>query len=115
MEDEIALRTAIARMLQGKGFSVIQAGDGTAALDRLRSHNGEIGAMLLDLTLPGASSRDVFEEAKRRCPNLHIILTSAYSQEIAEASFPEIGAARFIRKPFPIADLLSLIREPLPR
>jgi CheY-like chemotaxis protein len=113
VEDESALRTAVATMLRRKGFSVIEASDGTAALDLIRSGEDHIDTMLLDVTLPGASSREVFEEARRLRPNIQVILTSAYSKETVETTFPGIGPGNFIRKPFHIADLLSLFRKPL--
>lgn len=69
--------------------------------------------MLLDVTLPGVSSREVFEEARTLCPEIQVILTSAYSQESLGATLPGFGAAHFIRKPFHISDLMSLLRETL--
>ena len=69
--------------------------------------------MLLDITLPGVSSREVFEEAQRLRPDLVVILTSAYSQESVAASFSGLKFAHFIRKPFHIDDLVSLLRDTL--
>jgi len=69
--------------------------------------------MLLDVTLPGVSSREVFEEARRVRPELVVILTSAYSRESVSAAFDGIEVAHFVRKPFPIDDLLSLLHDTL--
>jgi len=67
--------------------------------------------MLLDVTLPGVSSREVFEEARFRRPKLKVILTSAYSKETVEGSFAGLPVDRFIRKPFQIVDLMGLLQE----
>jgi hypothetical protein len=51
------LRLAASKMLRRIGLSVIEASDGSAALDLIRAHKERINAVLLDITLPGASSR----------------------------------------------------------
>ena len=69
--------------------------------------------MLLDVTLPGVSSREVFEEAQRLRPDLVAILTSAYSQESVKSSFTGLTVEHFIRKPFNLDDLVSLLKDAL--
>jgi PAS domain S-box-containing protein len=113
VEDEPVLLNAVSKMLQRRGFSVIQASDGSSALELIRAHKDRIDAMLLDVTLPGATSREVFEEAERLRPDLVAILTSAYSQESATASFHGLTVDHFIRKPFQIDDLVRLLQETL--
>jgi PAS domain S-box-containing protein len=113
VEDEAVLLTAVSKMLCRKGYLVIQATDGTAALELVRDDKAKIDAMLLDVTLPGVSSREVLEEAGRLRPGLVAILTSAYSRESIEASFAGLRVAQFIRKPFRIEDLMNLLRKTL--
>jgi signal transduction histidine kinase len=60
------------------------------------------GAIQVESEPPGASSREVWEEARRLRPDLQVILISAYARETVEATFPGIEAAMFIRKPFAI-------------
>jgi two-component system cell cycle sensor histidine kinase/response regulator CckA len=97
-------------MLRKKGFSVIEASDGTAALHLIQAHKENIHLVLLDVTLPGASSRKVIEEIKRLRPNLPVIVTSANNEETAAAA---LGGRvdRFIRKPFGLDQLVGLIDE----
>ncbi len=70
--------------------------------------------MLLDITLPGVSSREVFEEARQLRPDLKVILTSAHSREKIEDSFAGLRIERFIRKPFQFADLMGVLQDVLP-
>jgi PAS domain S-box-containing protein len=110
VEDEEALRTAVSRLLRKKGFAVLEAGNGTDAIDLLREQNREIDVMLLDLTIPGASSLEVALEVHRIRPDLKIVLTSAYGESASQQiKVPEVSA--FIRKPFQIAELVNLLRE----
>jgi two-component system, cell cycle sensor histidine kinase and response regulator CckA len=114
VEDEGMLRSAVAKMLRKRGYSVIEANDGTSGLDLIFTHRDDIDLLLLDVTLPGrASSRDVFEGAQRTRPGLKVILTSAYGQEDIDAAFAGTGIEYFIRKPFVLADLVALIQHAL--
>jgi CheY-like chemotaxis protein len=111
VEDEDVLRRAVSKMLHNKGFRVIEASDGSSALELIRSHNDDINVMLLDMTLPGVPSREVFEGARHIRPKLKVILTSAYSRETVDSSFAGLPVERFIRKPFRFADLMSLLQD----
>jgi PAS domain S-box-containing protein len=109
VEDEEGLRFAVASLLRRKGFRVTEAAEGFAAVNVLRKKTGAIDAILLDLTLPGMSSRDVVAEAGRIRPDAKIIITSAYSRERAarELATPQVKA--FIRKPYQIGELIRII------
>jgi two-component system, cell cycle sensor histidine kinase and response regulator CckA len=114
VEDEELLRLAVSKALRKKGFSVLDAGDGSAAMDLLRTHIYDLDVILLDVTLPGTSSWQIFEEAQRIRPNLKIILSSAYSKETVDATFTGMRVDHFIRKPFQLGDLVSLLQDALP-
>jgi two-component system cell cycle sensor histidine kinase/response regulator CckA len=110
VEDEEMLRTSVSKMLRKKGFSVVEADNGFAAIDLLRDHEKDIDVMLLDLTIPGAPSRDVVEQVHSLRPEMRIVLTSAYCEAASEPlKVPEVVA--FIRKPFELEGLVQLIRK----
>ena len=112
VEDEAALRVAIAKVLRGLGAEVFEAADGSEALELLRTKGAEIQAMLLDLTIPGPSSREVLNVAQR-WPKLRVVLTSAFSEEMVEQTMSSSSVHRFIRKPFSLTDLVQMLREVL--
>jgi two-component system, cell cycle sensor histidine kinase and response regulator CckA len=115
VEDEAVLRGAVSKMLRKNGFGVIEAGDGSSALELVRLYKDEIDVMLLDITLPGVSSRKVFECSRDLRPTLKVILTSAYGREAVDTSFAGLRVERFIRKPFQFAELMKLLQEVLPK
>jgi PAS domain S-box-containing protein len=110
VEDEDALRRAASKMLNKRGFSVIEARDGSAALDVIRAGDNPIDVLFLDVTLPGTPGREVLEEAKRLRPEMSVIVTSAFSEEMAAASL-QTSIKRFIRKPYLLNDLIGLIQS----
>jgi CheY-like chemotaxis protein len=83
VEDEDPLRQAVVRMLRRAGFEVLEAANGTVATDLLRVNGGQIDLILLDMTIPGASSHEVAAVAAQVRPDLKVVLTSAYGEEIA--------------------------------
>ena len=111
VEDEETLRLAVSKALRRRGFSVIEASDGSGAMDLLRAHKDEIDVVLLDVTLPGIASREVFEETQRMRPELKVIVTSAYSKETVDASFAGLAVENFIRKPFQLGDIALLLGD----
>ena len=110
VEDEAPLRLAVARFLRRNALSVMEAADGTAALSLLREHNDAITAVLLDITLPGAPSHEVLAEARRLRPDIKVIVTSAYGPQKVDEFFPGMKIDAFIRKPYLMADLVTLVR-----
>ena len=113
VEDEGALRLAVSTMLRKRGFWVIEATDGASALELVHTHKNDIDVMLLDITLPGVSSREVLEQARGLRPDLRVILTSAYSRETVASSLTDHRVDGFLRKPFLFVDLIELLQDEL--
>jgi DNA-binding response OmpR family regulator len=115
VEDEAPLREAVVKILRKKGFEVLEAANGTVAIDLLCAQSGKMDAILLDMTIPGASSQQVLVEAARTRPNLKVIMTSAYSEEMVMATLSSPLIRGFIRKPFQLRDILQKLRSVLSR
>jgi CheY-like chemotaxis protein len=113
VEDEVPLREAVGKMLRNNGFRVFEACDGSSALSLLGATGDTIDVILLDLTVPGASSADVVGEAVKARPNVKVILTSAYSENTTVSAISAPQVCSFIRKPFQIADLVKELKNAL--
>jgi signal transduction histidine kinase/CheY-like chemotaxis protein len=113
VEDEDLLRQAVAKTLRMNGFEVFEAGDGSFAIDLLRANGSKIDVILLDMTIPGASSREVLAEADHVRPDIRVVLTSAYAQEMFSGATYGPQISGFIRKPFQLADVLKTLRRSL--
>jgi two-component system, cell cycle sensor histidine kinase and response regulator CckA len=112
VEDEDPLRRAASTMLRKAGYAVIEARDGSAALDRVRTEKSAIDLLLLDVTLPGAPSSEVLEQTRRLRPETKVIVTSAHNEEMAAAALHGRFES-FIRKPYRLHDLEGLIEQAL--
>jgi CheY-like chemotaxis protein len=108
VEDEATLRSAVAQLLKRNNFDTLEAADGTTALQLIREHRNKVDLVLLDLTLPGASSGEVLTEARRLRPEAKVILTSAYGEDQLKYALSGVRIDGFIRKPYQIAELVTL-------
>ena len=111
VEDEDTLRLAVSKMLRTKGFTVIEAANGKTGVDLFRASAPEIDVVLLDLTLPGMSGREVLSELRRIQPDVKVIITSAYSQEQAQTTLGGQQPWLYIRKPYQLNELTGLLRK----
>jgi DNA-binding response OmpR family regulator len=111
VEDEEALRLAVCKMLRRAGFSVIEAANGQIGVDLFRSSALEIDVVLLDLTLPGMSGREILSELRRIKPNVKVIITTAYSKDYALTTIGGEQLWFYIRKPYLLSELTDLLRN----
>jgi DNA-binding NtrC family response regulator len=113
VEDEGTLRQSIAKMLRRLGFEVLEAADGPSAIELLRTNCCKIDLILLDMTIPGASSEEIIVEASKARPDIRVILTSAYSQEMLSRTMTAPQIRDFIRKPFRFETLVQTLGKTL--
>jgi two-component system cell cycle sensor histidine kinase/response regulator CckA len=111
VEDEETLRHAISKMLRREGATVIEAADGQTAVSLFRARAREIDIVLLDVTLPGISGREVLSELRQIQPGVKVILTSAYSQDWARAAIGGNEPWLYIRKPYRFGELMDVVQK----
>jgi two-component system cell cycle sensor histidine kinase/response regulator CckA len=101
-------------VLTKRGYRVLEAASGMAALEVWKAHRDEIALVLTDLVMPdGVSGRDLAQRLIAEKPNLKIIYTSGYSQEVAGDDFPLREGENFLAKPFQAGRLAKVVRDRL--
>ena len=111
VDDENALREAIAERLADHGFVVEQAASGEQALQRLADFAFDI--LITDLRLPGIDGRKVIDAALERYPEIIPIVITGYGTVKDAVEAIKQGAADFITKPFQFDALLHVLRSAL--
>jgi CheY-like chemotaxis protein len=113
VEDEAALRTLTARILQRYGYTVLLAANGEEAQRVCSDHPGPIHVGLMDVILPGSNGRAVADWIKQQRPDTRIIYMSGYTYDaITRQDMLEPGTS-FVHKPFKPEALIRKIREAL--
>ena len=105
VEDDEALRSVIALMLETLGQDVRVAASGHEALGLLRSEAADAQVLLTDLVMPGMSGLELRHEALRLRPGLQVILMSGYASEVANREGLTAATGPFLQKPFTSAIL----------
>ena len=113
VEDEVALRLAVAEQLADRGYSVEQAESGEAALARLAEFAFDV--IVTDLRLPGIDGSAVVEAAVARYPDIIAIVVTGYGTVKDAVEAIKRGAADFVNKPFQIDELLHSLDSALER
>jgi DNA-binding NtrC family response regulator len=107
VDDEKALREAVAERLTDHGFTVEQAASGEEALQRIADFAFDI--LITDLRLPGVGGREVLEAALERYPEIVAIVITGYGTVKDAVDAIKQGAADFIAKPFQFDALLHVL------
>jgi PAS domain S-box-containing protein len=111
VDDESVVRTYAKRALESAGCRVLSAEDGDHALQVLGANEGEISAVLMDLTMPGSPVRFVVRRMLDMRPDLRVVLTSGFS--VDTPSLDEMPALPFLPKPYSPQQLLDALRAAL--
>src|SRR3954466_1835554 len=111
VDDEVALRQAIAEQLAGHGYQVEQAESGETALARLAEVAFDI--IIADLRLPGIDGSAVVEAAVARYPDIVAIVVTGYGTVKDAVEAIKRGAWDFVNKPFQIDELLHVLDSAL--
>jgi len=109
VDDEAALRQAIAERLADHGFVVEQASNGEDALARLADFAYDI--IITDLRLPGVDGRAVLQAALDRYPEIIAIIITGFGTVKDAVNAIKQGAADFITKPFQFDALLHVVNS----
>jgi PAS domain S-box-containing protein len=107
-EDEQAVGAFIAAALSSCGFHVLNAIDGSQALEMAREHKGEIDLLLSDIRMPEMTGAELAKEIRKVRPETKILLMSGYSPE--DSLEPDWN---FLPKPFTVELLLNMVKRSL--
>ena len=111
VDDDGALRHAIAALLEQAGYRTEQARDGREALSKLQQE--AVDLLLLDIGLPGMSGLDILAQIRSQAaPPPVIMMTADDTPETLLQSF-RAQAQRFIRKPFPPRRIVEIVSDVL--
>ena len=109
VEDKNELRAMLRKALERSGYTVDEAPDGTAAIQKVRARRYLL--VITDLKMPGASGLDVLRETKHADATIPVILLTAFgSVEEAVRAMKE-GAFDFLQKPVDLDHLMLLVQR----
>ena len=112
VDDDPGVLATTADVLEGRGYSVLQAGSGNAALGLLQQ-NPSVNLLLTDVVMAPMSGQELAREAAKLHPHLPILFISGYAG--AAGLGGDTTEYRLIQKPFSAAELHQHIEAALSR
>ena len=112
VDDDPTQRRLLQAVVEKSGFSVLQAGDGDAAL-RMVSGGASVDVMLLDLVMPGRDGMSVLSELQKVRPELPVIVLTGKGSIEAVVLAMKGGARDFVVKPAAPERIIVSIRNAL--
>ncbi len=105
VDDEEEVREILAETLVEFGYVVLTAASGEQALPMLAKDNS-VAMVITDVRMPGMSGLELADEIRRRWPEVKVVLISGYF-------LPQTPPQRFLKKPFHMKELASIVRSEL--
>jgi len=113
VDDEADVREMVRDVLEAKGYTVLEAGDGADALLVAGLYPEPIHLMLSDVLMPTMSGPELAEDLKAVRPDTKAVFMSGYTTEVMGEYGVLRSGAPFIAKPFSPELLVRKLREVL--
>ena len=108
LEDEENIRSFVVINLKRAGYEVVEAENGTEALQKLQMYP-EIGVAILDIMLPDMDGFEVCRRIRAGNKKMGIIMLTARTQEMDKVTGLMTGADDYVTKPFSPMELTARI------
>ena len=109
-EDDRSVRRLVVTELTRRGFTVLEAEDGAAALELFRSEKDRVDMLVTDVVMPRMNGADLAKAAERIRPGLKILFISGHPER-AGAGLDPTGVTNLLMKPFTADTLAARIKE----
>lgn len=111
IDDEEDLRDMLDFILSRDGFEVATADSGLAALELARTRRFDLA--ITDLKMPGMNGIETLTALKELDASIEVIVATGYASEQTAAECMRRRAFGYLRKPFELEELRSLVERAL--
>ena len=111
VDDELNIRTALAKLLTQAGHTALAAEDGEQALAVLEETPADL--VISDLKMVGVDGLDVLRAVKQRRPDTEVMLLTAYGTIDSAVEAMKVGAYDYLTKPVDPERLVHLVGKAL--
>ncbi len=111
VEDEEAVRQLARRTLQARGYNVLEASDGVAALTVCQRHLPSIDLVVTDVVMPQLGGVDLVQRLRTVRPQLKVLYMSGYTDSTVIRHGLEEAEANYLQKPFTPDHLTQKVRQ----
>ena len=110
VEDEMAVRSYARRVLEERGYTVMDAAGGEQALRLVAQERRKIHLLIADVVMPGMGGPELSSRIADLLPSVGTLFISGYAQQALESNGTLRPGARLLQKPFDRSGLLTAVR-----
>jgi PAS domain S-box-containing protein len=110
VEDDVSVRRLVVTELTRRGFTIIEAEDGRAALELFRRDMEHIDIVVTDIVMPRMNGADLAKEIEKVRPGQKVLFISGHPER-AGAGLDPTGVTNLLMKPFTADTLAARIKE----
>src|ERR1700730_14301182 len=111
VEDDDPVRVFGARALRNKGYKVIEAKSGEAALDLIRDAEERIDLLITDVVMPRMDGPGLVRKVREIHPQMKVIFISGYTEDAFRQRLDSDSGIDFLPKPFSMKQLATKVRD----
>ncbi len=111
IDDEKLVLDVAEALLTHAGFMPICVEGGVLGFDRLEYEEGNVSAVIVDLTMPDMSGEVVYQKIRERYPDLPVIISSGFSKETFTLPLEGDPNLYFLEKPYAGEKLVGLVSK----
>jgi two-component system, cell cycle sensor histidine kinase and response regulator CckA len=111
VEDESSLREYLKALLEDKGYTILEAADGSEGVELFVKHQHQIGLVISDLGMPKLDGIGLLRKVKEIQPSVKVLVTSGLVDPEQQSEIIRAGAREFLPKPYNGKEILHCVRE----
>ncbi len=115
VEDEPGLRSLTRRMLESRGYLVLEAATGHEAIEYVEAEETEIDLLIADVVMPEMGGPAVAQQIRQRNPDVRVLFISGYADDKSLREDVSRNDADFLPKPYTTREIGLKVREILDR
>jgi signal transduction histidine kinase len=111
VEDEPQVLALAREVLEEKGYRVLHAADGAAAVETVAAHRGPLDLLITDMVMPGPGGPDTYRRIRAMRPGIRVLYISGYAEEAIADRAGAAHGGELLEKPFTPGQLLRRVRQ----
>lgn len=111
VEDEEIVRSLLRHLLEACGYRVIEAVDGPTAMSICNNLTEPLDLLITDVVMPQMGGRELAEKLQQVIPELPVLFTSGYTDDVVVRDGVQGADINFIQKPFTLESVSRKVRE----
>jgi DNA-binding NtrC family response regulator len=111
VDDDQDVRELLVEYFRERGYGVVSAADGRAALAEIGRAPSRYGLVVTDLQLPGVDGLGVLQAVREANPSAYVIIITGYASLDSAIQAVRLGAYDYLTKPFSVGQIEVILQR----